>query len=210
MMRIRGGRLRDLIHTIRPLHRFYPLTVSALISVIICSGSAAAATGGVQHETTLKDWIWPLINFGVLAFVLIYFARKPVRDFFKNRTALIDKSLRDASEAKELSAQALEEVKKRLAEADKEVAEILEAAKRSGEREKDDLIVQGEEMKKKLIEQARTTISFELEKAKKSIKSEAALMALELAEKQIKDRLGTSEEQSRLIHDYIEKLEVKK
>jgi F-type H+-transporting ATPase subunit b len=182
------------------------LSVAALF---LLSGSALAAGGGGGHETTLKDWVWPVINFAILALFLGYFARKPVREFFRKRTELIEQSLREASEAKELAEKSLAEVKKRLEEADTEVNKILEASRRSGSREKEELIAQGEVLKEKLLEQARTTIEFELEKAKKSIKSEAALMALDLAEKQIKESLGKGE-QDKLIHDYIEKLEVKK
>lgn len=178
-------------------------------ALFLLGGSAFASGGGGGHETTLKDWVWPVINFAILAVFLVYFARKPVREFFRQRTELIEKSLKDASGAKEIAQKSLEEVRKRLQETDREVNEILEAAKRSGNREKEELIAQGEVLKKKLLEQASTTIEFELEKARKTIKSEAALMALDLAEKRIKESLG-KDEQDKLIHDYIEKLEVKR
>ena len=175
---------------------------------LMLSGSAFAMEGAEHHvPITWRDWLWPIINFAILAFVLVYFARKPVREFFKNRTALIEKSLKEASEARELANKSLEKIQQRLKEADKEVNEILESSRKSGEREKEELIAQGESLKKKMIEQAKANIEFELEKAKKSLKSEAALMALEMAEKQIKERLD-KDEQAKLIDEYIGKLEV--
>ena len=183
------------------------LFVSAAV-LLMLSGSAFAMGGGAEHAPiTWRDWVWPVINFAILAFVLVYFARKPVREFFKNRTALIEKSLKEASEARELANKSLEEVQKRLKEADIEVNEILESSRKSGEREKEELIAKGESLKKKMIEQAKANIEFELEKAKKSLKSEAALMALEMAEKQIKEKLDNNE-QVKLIDEYIGKLEV--
>ena len=182
------------------------LFISATIFLIL-PGSAFAIGGGGEHSTI--GWLWLVVNFSILAFVLVYFTRKPVKEFFRNRTALIEKSLKDASEARELASKSLKEVQLRLKEADKEVNEILESSRKSGEREKEELIAQGESLKKKMIEQAKANIEFELEKAKKSLKSEAALMALDMAEKQIKARLDNAE-QEKLIDEYIGKLEVKR
>ncbi len=180
------------------------LFLSAAVFLML-SGSAFAMGGGGEQGTI--GWLWPVVNFLILAFVLVHFTRKPVREFFKNRTALIEKSLKEASEARELANKSLKEVQQRLKEADKEVNEILESSRKSGEREKEELIAQGESLKKKMIKQAKANIEFELEKAKKSLKSEAALMALEMAEKQIKEKLDNNE-QAKLIDEYIGKLEV--
>ncbi len=170
----------------------------------------AFAAGGAEHpEASLTGWVSTIINFLVLFIILFFAARKPVREYFRKRTELIEKSIREAEEAKELARKSLEEVRERLKNTDREINEILEAAKKSGEKEKEALIAEGQEMKNKILEQARVNIEFELQKAKKAIKSEAALMAIELAEKQIKEKLG-KEGQETLIDEYIRKLETTK
>jgi F-type H+-transporting ATPase subunit b len=73
---------------------------------------------------------------------------------------------------------------------------------------KEAIIAEGVRLKEKIIEQAKANIDFELQKAKEKIKSDAALMALELAEKQIKEKLGKKEQEA-LINDYIKRLEAK-
>lgn len=173
--------------------------------------SAAFASGGGGHgEThfTWRDWLWPVVNFSVLMFILVFFTRKPFGEFFRNRTALIEKSLKEASEAKQLAQKTLDEVKERFKNTDTEVEQIVNAARKSGEKEKEALIVEGERLKERIIEQAKANIDFELQKAKETIKSDAALMALELAEKQIKEKLGKREQEA-LIGDYIKRLEDK-
>jgi F-type H+-transporting ATPase subunit b len=164
-----------------------------------------AVEGGEHHATTWKDWFWPVVNFLVLVAVLVYFGRKPVREYFKKRTELIEKSLKEAEEARRFAKKAFEEVQERLRDTDQEMKEIIEGARRAGEREKEALIAEGERLRQKILEQARTNIAFELEKAKKEIKSEAALIAIELAEKQIKEKLDR-EEQEALIEEYIKRL----
>jgi len=193
------------------LMRRKTLAVFCLCSVfcVICS-AALAAEGGehAEHAFTWKDWLWPVVNFAVLVVVLVFAARKPFAEFFKNRTQLIEKSLREATEAKELAQKALNEVKARLGNTDREIEEILASARKAGEKEKETIIAEGEKLKEKILEQAKTNIDFELQKAKDQIKTEAAMMALELAEKQIKEKLGQKEQEA-LIDDYIKRLEAK-
>jgi F-type H+-transporting ATPase subunit b len=171
---------------------------------------AFASEGGGEEKVvfTYKDWLWPVVNFSILIFVLVFFARKPFSEFFQNRTAMIEKSLREASEAKEIAQKTLSEVRGRLKNTDSEIEQIIEAARKSGEKEKELIIAEGERLKEKIIEQAKANIDFELQKAKETIKSDAALMALELAEKQIKEQLGQKEQEA-LIGDYIKRLEAK-
>jgi len=180
------------------------------IILIVTVSSVYGIGGGAEgeHETTFKDWLWPIINFLILVVVLYYFARKPVREYFRKRTELIDQSLREAREAKEIAQKTLEEVRERLKTTDREIEQILESARQSGEREKESLIAEGERMKQKILEQARSNIEFELQKARERIKSEAALMALELAEKQLKEKL-TKKEQEELLKDYLKRLEAR-
>ncbi len=168
----------------------------------------AFAAEGREHVFAWKDLLWPVINFAVLVFILVKFGGKPIREFFKKRTELIEKSLKEAEEAKKLAEKTLYEVKNRLKDTDQEINEILESAKKAGEKEKEAIIAEGEKLRDKILEQTKANIEFELEKAKKSIKSEAALMALELAEKQIKEKLGKKEQET-LIDEYIKKLEAR-
>ncbi len=181
------------------------LTVTAIMFTV--SASAFASSGG-EVVFTWKDWLWPVVNFSTLIIILVFFGRKPLGEFFKSRTALIEKSIREATEAKELAEKTLKEVQARLNNTDNEIAQIIEAAKKSGEKEKERLIVEGERLKDKIIEQAKANIDFELQKAKEAIKSDASILALELAEQQIKEKLGQKEQEG-LISDYIERLEAK-
>lgn len=193
----------------------FKIQTSQLIFIIVVNlifAAVAAASGGggghAEQSFTWRDWLWPVINFAILAFILVFFGRKPAKEYFKKRTELIEQSLKEAKEAKELAQKTLDEVRARLSNTDREIEQILEAAKKSGEREKSEIIAEGERLKEKIIEQAKANIDFELQKAKEKIKSDAALMALELAEKQIKEKLGKKEQED-LVDDYIKRLEGK-
>ena len=139
----------------------------ALITIILLNlafVAVAVASGGGSSEQsfTWKDWLWPVINFAILVFILVFFGRKPAKEYFKKRTELIEQSLKEAKEAKELARKTLDEVRARLSNTDQELEQILEAAKKSGEREKSEIISEGERLKEKIIEQAKANIDFEL------------------------------------------------
>jgi len=178
-------------------------TVSCLLftSLAFASGGEEGSAGAIA-----KDYLWKIINFGILFFVLYKYGKKPLQDFLKKRTELIEKSLKEAKEAKELAQKALAEVEERLKGKDREIDEIISSARESGEKEKARLIEEGSRMKEKILEQARTNIAYELKKAKETIKEEAAAVAIELAEKKLKEKL-TEEAQFKLLEESLAKIE---
>ncbi|MFZ3123367.1 MAG: F0F1 ATP synthase subunit B [Thermodesulfovibrionales bacterium] len=181
-------------------------------SCILClaSVSVAFASGGGEEGASaiFKDYLWKIINFGILFFVLYKFGKKPLQSFLKQRTELIEKTLKEAQQAKELAQKALAAVEERLKARDRETVEIVSSAKESGEKEKARFIEEGNRMKEKILEQARTNIAYEVKRAKETIMEEAAAIAIELAEKKLKEKL-TQEEQLRLLEESLAKIEGK-
>jgi len=172
--------------------------------VTVAFGAEEAAHGGEW-----KEWLWKILNFAILVGVLVWFAKKPLQEFLRKRTELIEKTLQEAKEARELAQKALAEVEERLKLKDREIEEIVAHAQQSAKREKDLLVQQGEQMKEKILEQAKNNIDYEVRLAKDSIKAEAVEIALELAEKKLKGKLS-SEEQIRLIEESLARMETKK
>lgn len=164
---------------------------------------AFAATGGGEgHGGSIMDWVWRILNFGILVFVLVKFGGKALKDHLRQRRELIEKSINEARAAKELAQKALAEVEERLRLKDRELAEITAAAVSAGEREKQRLIEDGERLKEKIIEQARTNIDYELKRAKDALRAEAVEAATQLAEEKIKASL-TKDDQERLLQESL-------
>lgn len=181
------------------------LVLADVLSVSPAFGSAEAGQGG----SFMDHWLWPIINFAILVVLLVKFTGKPLRDFLRKRTELIEKTLHEAREAKELAQKALTEVEERLKMKDREIEEILAGAKRSAQREQEELIQQGEQMREKILVQAKNNIDYEVRRAKESIQAEAVEIALELAEKKLKERM-TDQRQTTLIEESLKTIESKK
>jgi len=184
------------------------LLFSVYLSLL--TGSVAFASGGEGSEPNLlKAYFWSIVNFLILVSLLVFMMKKmDIKGYFKKRTELIEQSLKEAREAKELAQKALAEVEERLKIKDREVEEILKAARESGERETGRLTEEGDKLKARILEQTKNNIDFEVKRAKEAIKQEAVEIAMELAEKKLKEKL-TKEEQMKLLEESIAKIEGK-
>lgn len=185
------------------------LLVSVLFVLQLMFAGTVFGAEEAAHGAEWKEWLYKIFNFAILVFILVYFLNKPLKSFLRQRTEIIEKSLREAQEARRLAEKALAEVEERLKLKDKEIEEILARAEQSARAEQDLLVRSGEEMSEKILEKAKTNIDYELRLARESIKAEAAEIALQLAEKKLKEKL-TREEQIRLIEESLARLEGKK
>ena len=184
------------------------------IASVLLSGIAFASGGGeeaAEHSPSmLQAYLWPVINFLVLVALVIFVVKKAdLRGYFNKRTELIEQTLREAKEARVLAEKALAEVEERLKVKDKEIAEIVAYASQSGESEKARLVAEGEGMQAKILEQTKNNIDYEVKRAKETIKEEAVLIAMELAEKKLREKM-TKDEQLRLLEESLAKIEGKK
>jgi F-type H+-transporting ATPase subunit b len=191
------------------LNIFNTLFIAACYSLLVTAVALASAGAEEAHPSLLKSYAPAILNFLILVALLVFMMKKmDIKGYFRKRTELIEQSLKEAREAKALAQKALAEVEERLKIKDREVEEILKAARESGEREKARLVEEGDKLKERIVEQTRSNIDFEVKKAKEAIKQEAVEIAMELAEKKLKEKL-TKEEQMKLLEESIAKIEGK-
>lgn len=193
---------------------FFLLLILSFSLLTLYVSPAAFASGGGEAEgghgkSLFMAYFWQIINFLILVFLLAFMMKKmDIKGYFRKRTELIEQSIKEAREAKELAQKALSEVEERLKMKDAEIAEIISAAKSSGDKEKVRLVEEGDRLSERILEQARVNIDYEVKRAKAVIKEEAAGIAMELAEKKLREKL-TKEEQLRLLEESVAKIEGK-
>lgn len=182
---------------------FYMMLLAMAEPAIVRAAEEAAHE---THGEGIMGWVWKIVNFAILVFILVKFLGKPMRDYFKKRTELIEQSLKQAQEAKAMAEKALKEVQEKLRLKDEEVERIIATARSSGEAEKAEMIEEGRRMAEKIKEQARENIAMELASAREALRVEAAEIALKLAEKKLREELD-EDTQKRLIEDSLKRLE---
>lgn len=174
------------------------------VLLIIFSAKAAAAEGG-QHFSVVHE-AFKFINFGLFIAILYIFLYKKAREFFKRRSKNIKGDLEDADLARDRAEQKLKEYRRKLEFVEKEVSALREQAKIDGKKIQERIKQEAEELSKKVIEQIKKNIELESKKARAQLQQETALLALEMAEELLKKNIKI-EDHSRLIDEYLEKME---
>lgn len=152
------------------------------------------------------DLILRVINFSILAGVLFYYARKPILNGIRNSIESVRTMLKEAEDSRQASEARMKEADEKLAGVDKEISDLLSAARREGEVERERILSEASQALEKLKGEAAMAIQQELKKAQDILRREAADAAVALAE-EIISRKVTPEDQARFVTEYLEKLE---
>lgn len=166
--------------------------------------SEAAGGGEAGKHEELFRWI----NFFLLAGGLAYLLRKPLTEFFAQRSASIQKSLEEGRKALEASQAQLSAVEEKLRRLEEEIAAFRASAAREVEAERQRLRQATAEEAEKILESARAQMEMAMRAAKLELKTYAAHQALGLAEEMIRERLDEASRR-RLVSQFIARLEAK-
>ncbi len=184
-------------------------TTSVLLAVMlvaVLSGVACAAGGGhADSGVLLKDFLYRVLNFGIVVAILVYFLSKPLKKGLAGRSEDIEKALVEAKQAKEAAEAKFAEYDRKLDQATEEIAEISDAIRREGELEKQKIIANAKEMAAKIEKDAEKAAELEVAKARTELQREAVQLAVDLAENMLKKNF-TKDDDARLIDEYMQKV----
>ncbi len=192
-------------------------SLKAIIAKVICFAGMfmfaaiafaeeAAEQGGHEEAMTfMGDWLPRLINFALIAGVVIYFGRKPVRDLFKNRSIEIAKALQESKEARERAADALAEMERKVKDLEAETARLIADAQSRGEKDRQALVEEAKKAASDIQAQVKQGIDVEVQKAKTVLAAEAAVLSVDLAEGKIKEKIN-SQDHERIVKEYVAKV----
>lgn len=147
------------------------------------SKESTEESSGHSHE------IFKVINFLLLAVGLVFVARKPLGEFFTQRSATIRKALDEGRAALEASQAQLRSVEERLACLEREIADFRVSARREMEMERERLRRATAAEAEKILELARSQMEAAMRAARLELKTYASQRAVELAGEIIRQRL---------------------
>jgi F-type H+-transporting ATPase subunit b len=179
--------------------------IHTLTMIVASTVAMAAEEGPAEKMTFLGDWLPRLVNFSIIAAILIYFTRKPIRDFFKNRSAEIAKAMRESKEARERAIAALEAMDRKIKDLETETNKLIAEAQTRSEVDRQAIIEEGKKVVADIQTQVKQGIDIEVQKAKTALAVEAALLSIDLAEGRIKEKIS-SQDHERIIKEYIAKV----
>ena len=154
----------------------------------------------------LGNAIWTLGIFLLVVIVLGKFAWGPVLALLQQREAFIHKSLADAKHDRDEAETRLKEYTAKIQASRNEAAEIVEEARRDGERLREDLRTKARSEAERMIQSAERQIQVETGRALEQIRREAVDLSVLIASKIIQKNL-TKDDNERLIDEALKQVE---
>lgn len=177
-----------------------------LIFVAALTTTAIAASGTAEGSgLPWVDIVKQAINFGILVGILVYFLRKPLINFLKERREILIKSMEEAARANEEAKEKLARMEEKIAHLDREVEEL----NRTAQREAEDEFARIQALTQAEIERIKeqTTVAAEqvVKKAREELRQEAAELSIEAAEEMIAKTV-TDEDQKRFVKESLREI----
>jgi F-type H+-transporting ATPase subunit b len=151
-----------------------------------------------------------LLNFFVVAVLIIWLARKCLPGMFTARTVAIQRAMQEARKASEEARRRLAEIENRLMKLDGEIGMMRDAAEKEAAAEEARIQAAAQEDARRIVEGAQQEIASAARAARRQLTAYAADLAVGLAQKQIQidaaadqvllrnfaDELGTAQSSS--------------
>ena len=158
------------------------LSILPLCSVAILLIFYTCAFGAEEITPGRRLWnnIMVVVNFGIIVFLFLKYARKPLVDFLKGVIKKIEDQLNTVSRGVDSARSLKEEEESRLVEIENRIKEIQNSIIEMGKIERDRAIEQGRVAADKMIEDAKEYAGYRMDKAKKEFSDEMVDLAIDL------------------------------
>ena len=184
-----------------------PVVIAGFL--LAMTGIAWASSGGDAHGGVHNSWLrvdtWKVLNFGILAVLGFFIAKKPVAEFFSSRKKGIEDEINELEQKKADAQKKLLEYQTKFKNLDQESKQIVENYIQQGEEAKTRIIAEAEAQAEKLEDMAKRTIEQEFKAAKTKLQQEISAKAMEKAEEVIKAAIS-ADDQDRLVDQYLKKV----
>jgi F-type H+-transporting ATPase subunit b len=151
------------------------------------------------------EWVWKIINFVVLAGIIIKFAGKPLKEYLLNRHNKVKEKIEEAERLYKDAGDLKKEYEAKLAQLEEEISTYKKKVVEETEKEKDKMLEEARFLASKIQEQARLNYEQELKEVKGRIREEITRLALDRAEKIVMEKLSKNDN-DRIVEEFIEKL----
>lgn len=155
------------------------------------------------------DEIMLFFNFGIIVYLFIKFARKPMMNFLRGEGDRISERIREIEADVKKARSILEEESAKLEGVDDRVNSMREKIINLGQKEKDKIIEKAKKAANKMVEDAKKETVFKMEAAKKRFSEEMLELAVSLAVKKLRSDI-TSEDDEKLVLSFSSGLSAEK
>ncbi len=172
---------------------YFMLTV---IVGILLLGTEASAADNSSNWRPVFDLVMRWLNFGIIVFILVKYARRPIKEFLLSRREEVAREIEKVEKKKEEANQKIQDAARMLDESEDRFARVKERIIQEGESKKQKIIEAAQLESKILLESTMKKIENQLLDAQREFKSELVDMAIALAMKRLPDEITTEDNQN--------------
>ncbi len=149
---------------------------------------------------------WKLFNFFLFAGILFFVLRKPIKDYWQTRAHAIQFEMDEAGKlARDAQAQ-YDQLRQRVSRLESEAQGLIRSLEQEGDAEKKRIMEEADKAAARLKSDGERIMAQEVRRARESLKAQAVQLAVETAEKMIRDNFNDAD-QKRLSEQYLTNLE---
>jgi F-type H+-transporting ATPase subunit b len=167
------------------------------------------AVRGIARVTGLSlesaYWLCVVINFGIVAVLIILAMKANLPAMFRGRTQEIQKGMEEARRSSEAARLKLQEIESRLSRMSAEIGEMQKHAEAEAKAEEERIRASIAEEKQKILDSAQHEVTQATGAARRDLQKYAVELAVAMAEKGI--RVDSNEDKS-LVEDFTEQLAI--
>jgi len=175
------------------------------------SEHGASSANGLSHENSSEDdhaefkqsasvkllaritglsmegvyWLAVVLNFAIIAGLIAWASKKNLPAVFRNRTAMIQKSLEEARRASEEARERMAQIEARLGRLDEEITQMRLATDKEAAAEEERIKASAGEEAQRIVDSVEQEIAAAAKAARRELTAYAADLAVSLATKQI-------------------------
>lgn len=184
----------------------------AMMTAVMCTlllPHIATADGGSSSGRKIWDNVMLWVNFGILVFLFIKFARKPLMDFLHSTRIKIKEDLDNVKESLKGAKTARDEEMAKTKDLESLLEDIRKSILEMGKREREEIIRQGQASAEKMILEAKEYATYRVARAKKKLSDDMVDRAMAIAEKGLMEGLS-KEDHDQLIDQFVHDLSSRK
>lgn len=160
---------------------------------------------GAGHHDVAIDWAEmsaSFVNFGVWLFLIVWFGRKPLAEFLRNRRASVLDGIEEARRIKEQAQAKYAEYSERIRNLDAELERLRDEVRRGGLEERDRIVAEAAKKAEKMRAEARFLVEQQMKQLRADLMREAIEAAVRAAE-EILRKETTPQDHERLADEYL-------
>lgn len=183
----------------------------AAVGAFACAGALfvtapPAFAAGDGSGPSAAELMWQGVNLILLLGVLVYFARKPMTQYFADRRSQIKNDIQSADDLLAQSRKQFAQWQGKLSELEAEVQTIREETRQRAEDEREQIIAAAHDSAERIKADAVAAIDQELRRAHVELREEAANLAVDLAGRLIDEQVDDLDRE-RLLDEFITHVE---